>query len=387
MRLAVVESAPYGGLLHYSVQLADALAARGHDVDLVTARRNELVGRTGAARMRAVLVAPVAHPSEPPSGMRYVVRRATVAARLARSYARVSWVLCRGRYDAALLVDDLAVSLAVALTLVLTVLPGRPILAAICHEPRPRNRWTPRELYATSPALSMLLRRLYARMDLVFLHGERSRAEFARTWRAPRLAVIPHGDERLLGGEPPAPADEERVLFFGDWRHAKGLHQLLEAFDLVCERRPQARLTIAGTPYPDADPARVRRWAAQRAEQVEVIDRYVPLEDVRGLFARTRVVAAPYLAGSQSGVVHLAMTLGRAVVASDAGELGRVVVDGQTGRVVPAGDVPALAAAIEAVIADPALATALGAEGRRRVLEESSWERVAERVEHELRAL
>jgi glycosyltransferase involved in cell wall biosynthesis len=242
-------------------------------------------------------------------------------------------------------------------------------------------------LYSSSPLLYALLRRVYARMDLVLTHGERSRAEFARTWPPVPLAVIPHGDERIIASNPPPPAEEERVLFFGDWRRAKGLHELLAAFDQLVRRRPAARLTIAGRPSPDGDPDRVRRWSAARSAQVEVIDRYVPLDAVPGLFARARVVAAPYLAGSQSGVVHLAMTMSRAVVASDIGELGTVVADGETGRLVPAGDIEALAAALEEVVSDPALAARLGAEGRRRVLTESCWERVAERVEAALMAL
>ena len=381
MRLAVVESAPHGGLLHYAAQLADALAARGHDVDLITARGNELLGRTGPARMRAVLVAPTPRPSEAPSGLRYLVRRSVIAGRLGRASARTIWELRRGAYDAALLVDDLDLSLTAGAALMLALVPGGPALVAICHEPRPRNRWAGGELYATSPVLYALLRRVYARMDLVLTHGERSRAEFVRTWPPVPLAVIPHGDERIIAPEPPPPADEERILFFGDWRRAKGLHELLAAFDLLARRRPAARITIAGTPTPDGDPALVRRWAADRSSQVEVIDHYVPLDAVPGVFARARVVAAPYLAGSQSGVVHLAMTMSRAVVASDVGELGQVVADGETGRLVPAGDVEALAAALEEVVSDPALAARLGAEGRKRLLAESGWEHVAERVE------
>jgi glycosyltransferase involved in cell wall biosynthesis len=87
------------------------------------------------------------------------------------------------------------------------------------------------------------------------------------------------------------------------------------------------------------------------------------------------------VAGSQSGVVHLAMTMARAVVASDVGELPQAVADGVTGRVVPRGDSAALAEALEEVLGDAALAERWGANARRRVLEEFGWERVAERVE------
>jgi glycosyltransferase involved in cell wall biosynthesis len=387
MRVAVVESAPRGGLLHYAAQLADALAERGHEVDLITARDNELIGRLRAARMRPVLVAAAPAPSEPPTGIRYLVRRVRIAARLLRASARMLWEVRRRDYHAVVLADDLNITLAVLGPLVLTLLPRGPALAAICHEPRPRNRWASDELFVSSRSLLAGLRRLYPRLDLVFVHGERSRREFGQAWPPTRVAVIPHGDERIVAAVAPPPSQEERILFFGDWRRAKGLHELTAAFERIERRRPDARLTIAGTPTPDGDPERVRRWAAARSDRVELIDRYVPLAAVPALFGRARVVATPYLAGSQSGVLHLAMTMARPVVASDIGELGRTVVDGETGRLVPAGDVEALARALEEVLADGALAARLGKEGRRRLLADSGWERVAARVEAELGAL
>jgi D-inositol-3-phosphate glycosyltransferase len=57
------------------------------------------------------------------------------------------------------------------------------------------------------------------------------------------------------------------------------------------------------------------------------------------------------------------------------------VIDGETGRIVPPGDPRALAAALEEIVADREGAERLGAEGRRRMLEGSGWEAVAERVE------
>jgi starch synthase len=49
--------------------------------------------------------------------------------------------------------------------------------------------------------------------------------------------------------------------------------------------------------------------------------------------------------------------------------------------------VRALAAALEEVVSDPALAERMGARGRKRVLDEFGWERVAERVEAALLAI
>jgi glycosyltransferase involved in cell wall biosynthesis len=253
---------------------------------------------------------------------------------------------------------------------------------------RPFNTGGGGEFYREDGRTFRTLAKVYSRLDIVFVHGENSRDEFERTWPPANVAVIPHGDEGLFADEPPPPSDEERVLFFGDLRKAKGLFVLKDAFDLLLARRPDARLTIAGTPAPaDLDIGPIVRWAAGHDGHVEVIDRYVPLEDVPAVFGRARVVATPYLAGWQSGVIHLAMTMGRAVVTSDVGDLATAVGDGEAGLVVPPGDPEALAGALERLLADRELAERLGAEGRRRMTTASSWDTVAEKVEAELASL
>lgn len=404
MRIALIQSAPRGGLLHYAVQLAGGLAGRGHSVVLITARDHELAGGRGLgagagvgadptavaggrARIRAVLPAAARYRGEPPTGLRYLRRRAGVATRLAAAGALTVAEVRRGRFDAVVLVDDLNVALAALPTLLLASLPGGPALAAICHEPRPRNRWSTAGMYAESVALRAALARLYRRLDLVVVHGEASRAEVAARWAPPRVAMIRHGNAAMLAPRPLPAAGEERILFFGDWRRSKGLPELMQAFDLIRRRRPQARLTIAGTPYPDGRPDAVRAWARAHGEAVTVIDRYVSLEELPAVFGGARVVATPYLAGSQSGVLHLAMSFGRAVVTSDVGELGATVIDGDTGRVVPAGDVRALARALEQVAADPQAAARMGQAGRSWMLSHADWTAVAGDLERELEAV
>jgi glycosyltransferase involved in cell wall biosynthesis len=384
MRLAIIESDPRGGLLHYAAQLSEALAERGHEVDFITARGHELEGPLGAARTRGVLPAALHTPTEPPTGLSYLLRRAGIATRVVAASLRTLWEVARGGYDAVLLVDDLSVAPAAAGAFLLTLMPGGPRIAAICHEPRPRSRHG-QDVYEQSHSLLAILRRLYPRLDVVFVHGEQSRKQFLDFWPPTRLAVIPHGDERILVGDPPPPSEEERILFFGEWRRAKGIRDLMAAFDQLVERRPQARLTIAGVPTPDAEPDEIRAWAARHDGKVALVDQYVPIADVREVFASARLVAAPYIAGSQSGVVHLAMTMERAVVASDIGELPATVLDGVTGRIVPSGDVAALCDALGELLADPELARQWGSAGRARVLSEFGWERVAERVEAGLR--
>ncbi|MFL5909375.1 MAG: glycosyltransferase family 4 protein [Gaiellaceae bacterium] len=386
MRLAVVETARLGGLLHYAVQLGEALARRGHDVDVIAPRDNELVDRVEAARMHAVLPPTIKSVEQPRARLAYLGRRAGVGMRLARSWLRILGETRRGGYDAVIVNSDITHVPATVGAALLSRRNGMTV-GDVCHNVRPFNTQGG-DIYAEHDWSLRLLARVYSHFDVVFVHGENSRNEFTQTWPPANLAVIPHGDERIFADEPPPPSDEERVLFFGDLRKNKGLFVLKDAFDLLRARRPDARLTIAGTPAPaDLDIEPLVDWAGTHNSHVEVIDRYVPLDDVPAVFGRARVVATPYLAGWQSGVIHLAMTMGRAVVTSDVGDLATAVGDGDAGLVVPPGDPQALADALERLLADRELAERLGAEGRRRMTTGSSWDAVAEKVEAALQSL
>ena len=73
------------------------------------------------------------------------------------------------------------------------------------------------------------------------------------------------------------------------------------------------------------------------------------------------------------------MACGTPVVASGIGGLTEVVDDGQTGFLVPPGDVAALRERLAQLLGDAALARRLGANARARVLDRFTWARVAER--------
>ncbi|HEY5260814.1 MAG TPA: glycosyltransferase family 4 protein [Solirubrobacteraceae bacterium] len=388
MRIAVIEPLPFGGLLHYAVQLADALAERGNTVDLILAREHELTAYAGSANRRTVLPSEVAASPPNPTRAQRTLRRARTATRLTTTWARIAREVRLGDYDAILMGGSFDMSLTAGAGLLVNHLKGHTPVAHVCHNVRPFDRWGGGDIYIDSGPTITLLRRLYPSFDLVFVHGERSKREYEETWPPTRLEIIPHGDERLFSEDPPAPTDEPRILFFGAWRKMKGLPVLMQAFDALTARRPEVRLTIAGPPVPEeGESESVLAWTAERGERVEVLPEYVPIEDVQGLFARARVVVMPYLAGYQSGVVHLAMTMRRAVVATAVGDLPEAVIDGETGLVVAPGDAHALAGALERVVGDAGLAERLGSAGHERILDGAGWPAIAEQVETGLRSL
>jgi alpha-maltose-1-phosphate synthase len=176
------------------------------------------------------------------------------------------------------------------------------------------------------------------------------------------------------GIEPGRPS----VAFVGRVTRQKGLQVLLRAAERLA---PEAQLVLcagqADTPELQAtvsemvDHLRATRsgvvWLPGMLEKPEVIQ----------ILSNAAVFACPSLY-EPLGIVNLeAMACGTAVVASAVGGIPEVVADGTTGLLVPPDDERALADAINALIADPARATELGARGRARAVAEFSWDSIA----------
>ena len=105
---------------------------------------------------------------------------------------------------------------------------------------------------------------------------------------------------------------------------------------------------------------------------------FVRHDELQSLYARAAVVACPSRREGFGVACLEAMAHGRPVVATDVGGLRDLVVDGETGILVPARDPVALRAALERLLADPELRRRLGSAGRERARERFSWDAVTE---------
>jgi glycosyltransferase involved in cell wall biosynthesis len=165
--------------------------------------------------------------------------------------------------------------------------------------------------------------------DGLFVLSPRLREELAGFLGGshPPIHVAPHG-VWTVGRHPDGPSVAERLsfkrlLFFGAIRRNKGLDVLLRAAELL----PEYSLTIAGEPrereYFESEvrPA-IERLRAQGA-RIDLIDRFVPDEELPQLFARHSAVVLPYTNGftAQSGAVFMALAYDMPVVASEVGGL------------------------------------------------------------------
>jgi starch synthase len=185
------------------------------------------------------------------------------------------------------------------------------------------------------------------------------------------------------------------VVFVGRITRQKGLPYLLRAcHDLP----PQAQIVLlAGAPDTPAIAAEVEGLAiqlrgARDPEGVIWVQEMLPKHEVVQVLTHATVFVCPSIY-EPMGIVNLeAMACETAVVATATGGIPEVVADGETGVLVPieqAADgtgtpvdpdrfVNDLAAALAALIEDPARAAQMGLAGRRRAVEHFSWSRIAE---------
>jgi len=169
------------------------------------------------------------------------------------------------------------------------------------------------------------------------------------------------------------PAGAPLVLAIGRLAPEKGFDVLIDAFQKLSARLPEACLALVGSGPLDA-PLRARA-----GESSILFTRMVA--NVTPLLHAADVVAIPSRQEGQGIVALEAMAASKPVVASRVGGLVETVIAGETGLLVPPEDTAALAAALESLIADPARRAALGAAGRKRVEQEYTASRMIARLE------
>jgi glycosyltransferase involved in cell wall biosynthesis len=168
----------------------------------------------------------------------------------------------------------------------------------------------------------------------------------------------------------PQPArthEPPRVLYVGLLTPRKGVLDLLAASRLLRARGISHELhLLGGTPDEGPSAEAEVRTALDGAERL--LGTRSP-EQMPAEFAAADVVCLPSWWEAMPLSVLEAMAAGVPVVATDVGDVGRAVVDGVTGYVVPSKDPQALAGALERLLVDPQLRRRMGAAGRARVEE------------------
>jgi glycosyltransferase involved in cell wall biosynthesis len=320
----------------YDHELAAALARGGADVELVTSRFRfgEVPAPDGYVRRE--LFYPLSSRLFRRSRLRLPLKVAEHPFGLAALRARPADVL-----HLQWLVPELDVHL------------FRPHAPAVftAHDLLPRRTARKSELW----------RRLLGRFDRVVVHSERGRETLASLGVAAR--VIPHP---VFASDPERRDDGRTVLCFGVIRPYKGLADAIEAV----RRADGARLLVAGDPLEPMEPYR----AAAAGVDVEWRLGYLPQAEVDRALGEATVALFPYRPElDQSGALLRALGAGVPAVAYDVGGVAEPVRAFGAGRVVPPGDVEALAGAVRDLLSDGAALEQARA-GARRARAELTWD-------------
>ncbi len=203
---------------------------------------------------------------------------------------------------------------------------------------------------------------LIRKSDAIIVHGQRLRGEASKLLpiSSDRIFVAP-----LISLQSPSTGATEtalqnnnmdlndelfRMLFFGRIREYKGLRYLLEAMPLLRASVPNLRLIIAG----EGDISQYSDYL-DHLSNIEIRNRFIPRSEVDQLFEESDLLVLPYIEGSQSGPLTIAMAFGVPVVASDVGDISSVVQSAEIGLVVPPRNVAALAHAVTKIALDKSL--------------------------------
>jgi glycosyltransferase involved in cell wall biosynthesis len=121
---------------------------------------------------------------------------------------------------------------------------------------------------------------------------------------------------------------ERRIVAFGKWGTYKRLELLIEAFAIVAERDPHARLIVAGGDHP-MTPGYVRsvaeRW--KDCDRIEFTG-YVPEDRLPEIFETASIAVMPYSSATgSSGVAHLACEYGVPIISADIADFREMAED------------------------------------------------------------
>lgn len=189
----------------------------------------------------------------------------------------------------------------------------------------------------------------YRSFDKVIAHSDAARQSLVQMGIERPILVIPHGiydvfnltqinqidARKKIGG---ITTDDFVILFFGHLEPRKGLAAFLTMANMAA-KQPNLKFLMAGSnDLPKHGQQYVEQLEAARAQPNMVIhDRRIAFEDVENYFSACNVVALPYLEGTTSGVLKLALAFGKPVVATRVGDLPEEIPKGG-GILIPCGN-------------------------------------------------
>lgn len=371
MKIAVLgPSAPYrGGIAHHNNMLVRSLRERGHDVDMIT-----------FSRQYPAFLYPGAFQEERGREFEDIAAERLLDSMNPLGWRRVAAEISGRDYD--LVINRFWIPLfgymfgSIARRLGGGSSGGRVLTVVdnlLPHESRPGDRW--------------LTRFQFRYCNGVITQSGTVSRQFAEQFPEIPEILIPHPVYEHFGRSIGRDAARRQIgigegpvlLFFGFVRKYKGLDLLLEGMPAILERVPDVRLLVVGEYFDDQSEYSRIIDRLGIASQVDIVDRYIPNEEVPVWFSAADLLVLPYRSATNSGIVQIGYNFSLPSIVTDVGSLSEVVVDGHSGIVVPDAAPDTLADAVARGLQEGMLECLR--EGIKEERKKYTWSEFARRLE------
>lgn len=196
-----------------------------------------------------------------------------------------------------------------------------------------------------------------------------------------RIATIPNGvryvppEQTTLRDELRLGPNDRLLVSVGNLYPLKGHHHLIEALALLASRHSTVHVAIAGR----GEAAEALAACARERGLTNRVHLLGLRSDVAAVLAAADIFVLPSLSEGLPLALLEAMFAGRAIVASEVGDVGVALANGEAGVLVEPGSTAALAAALDRLLNDPDRARDLGERAARRAAAEYDVSRMVRR--------
>ena len=222
--------------------------------------------------------------------------------------------------------------------------------------------------------------------NLIILHGKRL-SKLLENWgvESQKIRILPHGNFAILAKTAKSQPSERNglrdyVLFFGKIKPYKGIETLIHALPIIKKEIRNVLVVVAGFGKISQYLPLIRK---EDRKNIRFLNYYIPDEEIPLLFQNAAFVILPYTEASQSGVLSLAYTFGKPVIASRAGAIDEYVDPSKTGFIFKPNDHKTLAKFVIKMFKDSKLRKTMELNCYKKAFSDLSWEKIA-RDTHEM---
>lgn len=337
---------PYrGGIAHYTTLLAKALQSAGHEVKVISFKRQYpkwlYPGQSDRDPSQEPLTVPATYLLDPLYPWTWAATIESIR-RDAPDLVLFQWWTTFWSFADAFIAHALRAK---------KIRVGYLIHNVIPHEARPWDKF--------------LAKMALGQGDAFLVQSSGQQETLRDLIPNARIELVEHPVYDMFSGEKIDRASARRklglpenlplVLFFGIVRPYKGLALLVDALGQLNSEGHQVGLYVAGEFWEDEQKYREQIQSLNLTERVWIDNRYIPNEELPAIFSAADVFAAPYTNATQSGAVKMAMGFGLPMVVTRPvlDETMRLWVDRGV-FVCPTDDSAGVHAAIkQAICADP----------------------------------